>query len=91
MEALRRPTKPRAITSKLGERVIGEVEVEQRGRQDGEDRSRRLGRRFRRTAVTPLGAWKRAAAAVAGFGSMLIDALVCVPHESACLNFFLSP
>ena len=44
----------RAITSKLSDRVIGEVEVEQRGRQDGEDRSRRLGRRFHRTAVTTL-------------------------------------
>ena len=32
--------------------MIGEVEVKQHGRQDGEDRSRGLCRRFRRSAVT---------------------------------------
>ena len=62
MEALRRPTKPRAITSELCKRVIGEVEVEQRGRQDGEEGSRRLGRRFRGAAYTFVEVWMRAAA-----------------------------
>ncbi len=46
------PQAQRAITSEPSERVIGEVEVEQHGRQDGEDRSRGLCRWFNQAAVT---------------------------------------